>query len=580
MMPNADNQRGSVADPLADDELELDLEPDASADGDTWGPGGEPSPAADADLTHPEIGGVVSHEFTALLRSRLQAAAGFVALAYLAFLLFNLANSDRVYQMESVSIALRMAVATLVFGLLISRLDLSYRQLRAVEYAFFGVEMLLMLYSQHSISSRLVDLADANSTLEMVAFEKNGVVRTFMLMMIYGVFIPNDPLVTLRVVLTMAAGPIIVLAVVLQHELALHNAADHMASSQNVISNALFLVIAAALATFSAHVLKGMRAQLQNAQQLGQYRLLHKLGKGGMGEVYLAQHQLLKRPCAIKLINADLKDNTFALARFEREVQAAATLSHPNTIEIYDYGRADNGVFYYVMEYLPGLSLSDLVLEAGPLAPGRTVYIMRQVCGSLAEAHKMGLVHRDIKPTNIIVAILGGQCDVAKVLDFGLVKIENPSDGLQLTAEYTVSGTPTFMSPEQARGEKKVDGRTDLYALGAILYFMLTGKPPFERDSPMSLMIAHAGDPVVPPSKLKPDIPADLEAVVMHCLEKAPDHRFPDAGTLSAALGACACAADWDQTRAEQWWLEHAANQAPLESALQLAPTPAGLSGR
>jgi eukaryotic-like serine/threonine-protein kinase len=211
-----------------------------------------------------------------------------------------------------------------------------------------------------------------------------------------------------------------------------------------------------------------------------------------------------------------------------------------------------------VMEFLPGLSLSQLVRQAGSLTPGRTVYLMRQVCGSLAEAHGKGLVHRDIKPGNIFVAILGGQCDVAKVLDFGLVKQEKPTDGKQLTIDYTVSGTPSYMSPEQAKGERDIDGRADLYALGAVMYFMLCGKPPFQRDSPMSEMIAHVSEPVRPLKEMSADVPADLEAVVMRCLAKSPADRYADAAALSAALAACGCAADWDQSQAEQWWVEQA----------------------
>lgn len=575
-MPTPDDDRGAPAhshaalSSLPADGV-IDLEPSLMPDAETWGAEDPAQGSAPGSRADSEGGLAVSSEFTALLRSRLQAAAGFVTLAYLAFLLFSLANPDSVYRMAAVSVALRMLVAAGVFGLLFSSMALTYRQLRAVEYAFFGVDMLIMLYAQYTINGRLVEQGNAASMVAMVAFEKNGVLRTFMMMMIYGVFIPNDPKVTSRVVMTMAAGPIVVLAMVLHHEFAMNTTADQMASSQNLISNALFLVIGAALAIFSAHILKGMRLQLHDARQLGQYRLLNKLGEGGMGEVYLAEHQLLKRPCAVKLINADLEDNSIALARFEREVQSAAMLSHPNTIEIYDYGRADDGTFYYVMEYLPGLSVSDLVRQGGPLPPGRAVYILRQACGSLAEAHRMGLVHRDLKPANILVAILGGECDVAKVLDFGLVKVENPTDGLNLTAEYTVSGTPSYMSPEQARGVSDIDGRADIYALGAILYFMLTGKPPFERDSPMSLMIAHAGEPVTPPTQLRPDIPADLEAVALRCLAKAPADRFADARSLAAALAACGCARDWDQAHAEQWWLDHAANQAPMEEALQMA---------
>jgi len=179
----------------------------------------------------------------------------------------------------------------------------------------------------------------------------------------------------------------------------------------------------------------------------------------------------------------------------------------------------------------------------------------------------MGLVHRDLKPANIFVAVLGGQCDVAKVLDFGVVKQQNPIDGRQLTVAYTVSGTPLYMSPEQAVASPEIDGRADLYALGAILYFMLTGVPPFDRQTPIALMIAHASEPVLPPSQIRPDIPADLEAIILRCLAKKPADRFSDASELAAALSACGCASDWDQLRAEPWWLEHAAGQSPSAGA-------------
>ncbi len=170
-------------------------------------------------------------------------------------------------------------------------------------------------------------------------------------------------------------------------------------------------------------------------------------------------------------------------------------LSHPNTIEIFDYGHTDDGTFYYVMEYLPGLTVADLVRQSGPMPPGRVIYVMRQVCGALAEAHRYGLVHRDLKPANILVAILGGKCDFAKVLDFGLVRLTATPGAAQLTADYTVSGTPQYMSPEQATATAGVDGRADIYSLGAILYFMLTGRPPFEGANPTELMIAHAARP-------------------------------------------------------------------------------------
>jgi serine/threonine-protein kinase len=209
------------------------------------------------------------------------------------------------------------------------------------------------------------------------------------------------------------------------------------------------------------------------------------------------------------------------------------------------------------------------------MEPGRVVYLMRQVCGALGEAHRFGLVHRDLKPANILVAIQGGKCDIAKVLDFGLVKLTAAPDAPQLTADYTVSGTPQFMSPEQATASQDIDGRADIYSLGAILYFMLTGRPPFEGKTPTELMIAHARDPVVPPSRHRADIPADLEAVVVRCLEKKPEARYPDARALSTALAACACAGDWNDEKADAWWVDQATTQMQAGQEAELASAPA-----
>ena len=222
-----------------------------------------------------------------------------------------------------------------------------------------------------------------------------------------------------------------------------------------------------------------------------------------MGEVYLAEHQLLKRPCAVKLIRPGDATDPRALERFEREVRLTATLSHPNTVEIYDYGRTEDGTYYYVMEYLPGLSLAELVERHGPLPPGRAVYLLRQVCGALREAHAAGLIHRDIKPSNIFAARRGGMDDVAKLLDFGLVRPAATTGAAHLSGEGQILGTPLFMSPEQARGGRELDERSDIYSLGAVAYYLLTGRPPFDEGGGIGVMIAHARDPVVPPSLVR-----------------------------------------------------------------------------
>jgi len=275
-----------------------------------------------------------------------------------------------------------------------------------------------------------------------------------------------------------------------------------------------------------------------------------------MGEVYLAEHRMLKRPCAVKLIRREQAGDPHALARFEREVQATARLSHWNTVEIYDYGRTEDGTFFYVMEYLPGLSLEDLLDRHGPLPAERVVHLLRQTCQGLREAHAVGLIHRDIKPGNIFVAQRGGLYDVVKLLDFGLVKPLADIDSARLTAEGAISGTPLYMSPEQARGLDEIDARSDIYSLGAVAYMLLTGRPPFEGTNPLDVMIAHARDDVMPPSKFQADVPADLEGVILRCLAKRPDDRFQDADSLEQSLAACAAADQWTQAHAADWWRE------------------------
>jgi serine/threonine-protein kinase len=318
--------------------------------------------------------------------------------------------------------------------------------------------------------------------------------------------------------------------------------------------DALILLILAIGATFGARAISRLRRQVAEARRFGQYRLGRRIGAGGMGEVYLAEHELLKRPCALKLILPGTVAERTVLQRFEREVRLTATLSHPNTVEVYDYGRAEDGTYYYVMEYLPGLNLAELVARHGALPPARAVYVLRQVCGALREAHAAGLIHRDIKPSNIFAARRGGMDDVAKLLDFGLVRPAATDRGGHLSGERELLGTPLFMSPEQATGSRDLDERSDIYSLGAVAYFLLTGRPPFEDDASLAVLIAHARDPVMPPSQVCPGIPEDLERVVLRCLAKAPDDRFPDAGSLERALSVCACVGDWNQERAAGWW--------------------------
>jgi serine/threonine-protein kinase len=242
------------------------------------------------------------------------------------------------------------------------------------------------------------------------------------------------------------------------------------------------------------------------------------------------------------------------LARFEREVQATAKLSHWNTVDIFDYGRTEDGTFYYVMEYLPGMNLSELVRNYGPLPTPRALHLVRQVANALSEAHDLGLVHRDIKPANIFSAIRGGRYDVAKLLDFGLAKPLIQAADAQITQEGAITGSPLYMSPEQATGDHEPDARSDIYALGAVMYFLLTGRPPFDDEKPMRVLIAHAHEQPQPPSQHNPNVPEDVELVVMRCLQKDPRDRYQSAAELVAAIEDCDDYGRWSRDDAREWW--------------------------
>lgn len=316
---------------------------------------------------------------------------------------------------------------------------------------------------------------------------------------------------------------------------------------------ALVMTIAAMTATWGVYTIGRLRRQAFEARQLGQYRLKRLLGEGGMGEVYLAEHMMLKRPCAIKLIRPEKAGDQLAIERFEREVQSTARLTHWNTVEIFDYGHAADGTFYYVMEYLPGLTMDQVVKMHGPMSAARTVYLLSQVCDALVEAHGEDLVHRDVKPANIFVAHRGGVSDVAKLLDFGLVKPMTANNDLDLTRDGTVTGSPLYLSPEQALGDTP-DHRSDIYSLGAVAYFLLTGEAPFRGDTAMKILLAQANEQPTPPSDLIEDVPADLEEIILRCLQKDRNDRFDDVQDLGDALRQCSVGDLWDRHQAKRWW--------------------------
>ncbi len=314
---------------------------------------------------------------------------------------------------------------------------------------------------------------------------------------------------------------------------------------------------------------KRVRQAVIEAGQLGQYTLEEKIGEGGMGMVYRGQHAMLRRPTAIKMLEPSRTTET-SIARFEREVQLTSQLNHPNTITVYDYGRTQEGVFYYAMEYIEGFSLQRLVERFGPLPDGRVIHILDQLCGSLREAHLMGLIHRDIKPANIMLAQRGGVCDFVKLLDFGLVKAVDSRQQRTLTVADSLTGTPLYMSPESIRDADRADSRSDLYSLGAVAYFLLTGQVVFDAESLLEIMQQHVeATPISPAERLGAPISPDLELVVLACLAKSPDDRPQTAAQLAEALERCVPLQPWTAAAAERWWKQHFSS-GPLEQTVAI----------
>ena len=303
-------------------------------------------------------------------------------------------------------------------------------------------------------------------------------------------------------------------------------------------------------------VLARLQGKVDEARQLGRYRVERKLGQGGMGTVYLARHALLRRPTAIKVLESEAAEE-HAAQRFEREVQVSSSLSHPNTIEIYDFGYAPDGAFYYAMEYVGGITLASLCEKDGPQPDARVRFIMSQVAGSLGEAHMMGLVHRDLKPSNIMLCERGGMHDFVKVLDFGLVRAQQQTDDLAITTTQAVTGTPLYMSPEALQDPTSLDARADVYQLGAVAYYLLAGRPPFEGQGLVEVLAKHMKEPAAPPSDLiGRKVSAELEAIVLRCLAKDPDDRYEDASALRIALEGAAIEGVWGRDEARVWWEE------------------------
>lgn len=486
-----------------------------------------------------------------LLRHRLRSTSLLLASGLLAFFIVRLASIGELETALDWFVLSTHGVVTFITGFIGWRLcrNCVYvtRFSRLTELVIFGVTGAFFSIVTYSV---------------LAAGAKHGYVAStapmwMTLVFTYALFVPNTWQRAAVVISVMTATPIVILIFVKLTSGGLDLLITHSSyMKQGVLDNVMVLLLSAAISIWGVHMVNSLRREAFEAKQLGQYQLRRRLGVGGMGEVYLAEHLMLKRRCAVKVIRADRAADANTLARFEREVQATAQLTHWNSVEIFDYGRSADGTFYYVMEYLPGMNLDELVRMHGPMPADRVVHLLKQVCQALREAHQQGLIHRDIKPANIFAAQRGGIYDVAKLLDFGLVKPMSMPDAPQLTQMGVISGTPHYMSPEQAVGESP-DERSDIYSLGVVAWYLVTGRELFEENNPMKVILAHAHQTPPAPSTVNVDVSSELDSIILRCLEKDPGKRPQSASDLNELLESVPESKGWSDLQAAQWWTCH-----------------------
>jgi len=488
---------------------------------------------------------------------------------------------------------------------------LSLARLRQLEVPLLWIVALWFAFDRYVYTREAIARGSAVETVWALAF---AAITYFAFLSAYGFLVPNTWRRALEMTAPLAVAPLVVPALIAWRDARARAFLIDAGTVPMLTSMALMMAIGVMIAAWGAHRIHTLRIEAFEAKRLGQYVLTERLGAGGMGEVWKAEHSLLVRPAAIKLIKADLagiRDAALAqdfAASFEREAQATASLRSIHTVELYDFGITADSTFYYVMELLDGLDLETMVKRYGPLPPARVAYLLEQVCDSLADAHANGLVHGDIKPANIQVCRMGRRHDFVKVLDFGLVKpasaaaaggsavdrgfdgkavrqsageVERRPDGgaeprsddgaerraggwrhgderMAGSHDRRIIGTPAYMAPEVATGSGSIDGRADIYSLGGVGYWLLTGEQVFEGASPGEVLQRHQSAPVTPPSQRGGGaIPAGLEALILRCLEKDPAARPQSADELAAALLATGLAAGWTQEKARAWWLAH-----------------------
>jgi len=511
----------------------------------------------------------ISSETESLLRGRMQVGSWMILFGVLAFVIRDVISPNEV--LETMAdwwnrFGARVLLILFYAGtivLLRSSQPLSLRQLRRLEVAIVLAFALWFASDRLYYIRRAIAQENAADAVFAISF---AVMTYFAVMSAYGFFSPNTWRRALLMTSLIALTPLSVLVIIVVSD---SGAAAFLLSTSNaaieISSMTMMLGIGVMIATWGAHRIHTLRLEVHEAKRLGQYRLSERIGRGGMGEVWKAEHRLLARPAAIKLIKPEMIDaGDPAVAHdlmrsFEREAQTTASLRSIHTVELYDFGITADSAFYYVMELLDGRDLESLVKQFGPLEPARVVYLLDQVCDSLAEAHDKGLVHRDIKPANIYVCRMGRQADFVKVLDFGLVKVRlRDGDGRSAgESESVIVGTPLYIAPEMIVGTE-VDARADIYSLGCVGYWLLTGRPVFEGNTTAEIVAKHVKEAAVAPTRrVEWEIPAMLEQVILACLEKDPAARPQSADQLARQLRATGLADAWSQDRARAWWEEN-----------------------
>lgn len=442
--------------------------------------------------------------------------------------------------------------------LLMSQRTLGARQLGIIELAIVGAPAASIAGRHYALMVHLAEIEDRARLLTSAA---GVVVGFFTIIVIYGLIIPNSWKRTAGVVALLVIWPLLEPFVLQRFEPRVLELAPELVEPELVARHGVFLLVGAIVAVYGTHLLNSLRRAVQDAEQIGQYKLERKIGEGGMGEVWEARHALLARPAAIKLIKLDkqgasMESSQTSVARFEREATVTANLRCPHTVQVFDFGTTSDGSCYYAMEFLKGLDLDSLIEKHGLVPAERVVWIWIQVCRSLAEAHDSGLVHRDIKPANIFLCHLGLAHDFVKVLDFGLVTFQEGA--AEMDAKLTqagVLGTPAFISPEAMLGHD-ITNRSDVYSTACVAYWLLTGEYVF-KGTAMEMATGHARiDPRRPSVRTDNEIPEQLEEIVLRCMSKAPSER-PDAAALARELEATGLADGWSEARREKWWQLH-----------------------